>query len=80
MTNDITMTFDSIIKQCHTLDLSEETLRAMLNEDEQLAIDYTEWCETMGVTERKGFAYYYEEYIEQQGSVWDSLADHDLYN
>ena len=29
------------------------------------------------IPERKGFAYYYEEYIEQQDSIWDSLDDHD---
>ncbi len=80
MTNDITMTFDRIIKQCHTLELSEETFRVMLDEDEQLVANYTEWCETMGVTERKGFAYYYEEYFEHQDTIWDSLADHDEFN
>ena len=50
MSNDITITFDDIIK---------------------------EWCDTLGIPERKGFAYYYEEYIEQQDSIWDSLDDHD---
>lgn len=77
MTNDITITFDDIIKQYHTLDSSEEAFRVMLEADKQLEADYQEWCDTMGVSGRKGFAYYYEEYIEQQDSVWDSLDDHD---
>ncbi len=49
----------------------------MMDDDPQLEADYQEWCDTMGVSSRKGFAYYYEEYIEQQDSVWDSLDDQD---
>ena len=75
--NDITITFDDIIKQYRTLDLSEDIFRSMMAEDKQLEADYKEWCDTLGIPERKGFAYYYEEYIEQQDSIWDSLDDHD---
>ena len=76
MSNDITITFDDIIKQYRTLDLSEDIFRSMMAEDKQLEAD-KEWCDTLGIPERKGFAYYYEEYIEQQDSIWDSLDDHD---
>ena len=72
-----TITFDDIIKQYRTLDLSEDIFRSMMAEDKQLEADYKEWCDTLGIPERKGFAYYYEEYIEQQDSIWDSLDDHD---
>ena len=75
--NEITITFDDIIKQYRTLDLSEDIFRSMMAEDKQLEADYKEWCDTLGIPERKGFAYYYEEYIEQQDSIWDSLDDHD---
>lgn len=77
MSNDITIIFDDIIKQYRTLDLAEEMFRSMMEDDKQLEADYQEWCDTMGVSSRKGFAYYYEEYIEQQDSVWDSLDDQD---
>ncbi len=77
MRNDITITFDDIIKQYRTPDLAEEAFRAMMAEDPQMEDDYREWCDTTGVPERKGFAYYYEEYIEQQDSIWDSLNDND---
>lgn len=77
MSNDITIIFDDIIKQYRTLDLAEEMFRSMMEDDKQLEADYQEWCDTMGVSGRKGFAYYYEEYLEQQDSVWDSLDDHD---
>ena len=77
MSNDITITFDDIIKQYRTLDLSEDIFRSMMAEDKQLEADYKEWCDTLCIPERKGFAYYYEEYIEQQDSIWDSLDDHD---
>ena len=77
MSYDITITFDDIIKQYRTLDLSEDIFRSMMAEDKQLEADYKEWCDTLGIPERKGFAYYYEEYIEQQDSIWDSLDDHD---
>lgn len=62
MSNDITITFDDIIKQYRTLDLSEDIFRSMMAEDKQLEADYKEWCDTLGIPERKGFAYYYEEY------------------
>ena len=77
MSNDITITFDDIIKQYRTLDLSEDIFRSMMAEDKQLDADYKERCDTLGIPERKGFVYYYEEYIEQQDSIWDSLDDHD---
>ena len=77
MSNDITIIFDDIIKQYRTLELSEEIFRTMIEEDKQLDVDYQEWCDTVGVSSRKGFSYYYEEYIEQQDSVWDSLDDQD---
>ena len=77
MSNDITIIFDDIIKQYRTLDLAEEMFRSMMEDDKQLEADYQEWCDTMGVSGRKCFAYYYEEYLEQQDSVWDSLDDHD---
>lgn len=77
MSNDITIIFDDIIKQYRTLELSEEIFRTMIEEDKQLDADYQEWCDTVGVSSRKGFPYYYEEYIEQQDSVWDSLDDQD---
>ena len=77
MSNDITITFDDIIKQYRTLDLSEDIFRSMMAEDKQLEADYKEWCDTLGIPERNGFAYYYEEYIEQQDSILDSLDDHD---
>ena len=77
MNNDVTIIIDDVIKQYRTLDLSEEVFRSMMDDDPQLEADYQEWCDTMGVSSRKGFAYYYEEYIEQQDSVWDSLEDQD---
>lgn len=77
MSNDITIVFDDIIKQYRTLDLAEEMFRSMMEDDKQLEADYQEWCDTVGVSGRKGFAYYYEEYLDQQDSVWDSLEDHD---
>ena len=40
MSNDITITFDDIIKQYRTLDLSEDIFRSMMAEDKQLEADY----------------------------------------
>lgn len=42
MSNDITITFDDIIKQYRTLDLSEDIFRSMMAEDKQLEADYKE--------------------------------------
>ena len=77
MNNDVTIIIDDVIKQYRTLDLSEEVFRSMMADDPQLYADDQECCDTMGVSSRKGVAYYYEEYIEQQDSVWDSLDDQD---
>ena len=40
MSNDITITFDDIIKRYRTLDLSEDIFRSMMAEDKQLVADY----------------------------------------
>ena len=52
MSNDITITFDDIIKQYRTLDLSEDIFRSMMAEDKQLEADYKGWCDTLGIPER----------------------------
>ena len=57
MSNDITITFDDIIKQYRTLDLSEDIFRSMMAEDKQLEADYKEWCDTLVIPERKGYSY-----------------------
>ncbi len=76
--NDILEVFEHIIKQYRTLDMCEKELHLLLNEDSALRADYKEWCETMGYTERKGFAEFFQEYVDREGSVWDSLEDQDL--
>ena len=53
MSNDITITFDDIIKRYRTLDLSEDIFRSMMAEDKQLVADYKEWCDTLGIRKKR---------------------------
>ena len=49
----------------------------MMADDEELRIDYKEWCENHGYTEKHGFKEFCEEYLESQDSIWESLNDYD---
>lgn len=73
---DITDLFISIIRQSPSIDMAEAEFNRTLSDDEQLRRDYRQWCRQQGVTERRGFLDYCEEYWADRNEVWDVLTDY----
>ena len=74
---DITQIFDSLLQQYDGIDIANSEFRKMLNEDDALKEEYSEWCHAVGSSEKKGFLDYCEEYKASQDSIWDTLTDFD---
>ena len=69
----ITELFERLIKQYRELEPSLAAFKQALEEDITLQDEYTEWCDAMGYSEKKGFVEFYYEYIEHSDSIWDSI-------
>ena len=69
----ITELFETLIKQYRELEPSLAAFKQALEEDITLQDEYTEWCDAMGYSEKKGFEEFYYEYIEHSDSIWDSI-------
>ncbi len=69
----ITEFFESLIKQYREFEPSLEAFKRTLEEDITLQDEYTEWCDAMGYSEKKGFEEFYNDYIEHSNSIWDSI-------
>ena len=70
----ITELFESLIKQYRELEPSLAAFKQAREEDITLQDEYTEWCDAMGYSEKKGFVEFYYEYIEHSDSIWDSIS------
>ena len=66
MDGDIEELFESLIKKYREQDAAFDELKLMMDE-------YEEWCAAMGCSEKKGFGVFYQEYIEGDDSIWDSI-------
>ena len=75
--NDITVIFNNYLEHYGSVDIAESEFKKMLHEDPELHAMYKDWCETVGSSEKCGFADYAEEYMRSQDDVWQSLADYD---
>lgn len=70
---EITELFEVLIKKYSNIEDAQKALREQLTASERLADEYYEWCQAAGYSEKKGFAAFYEEYMEHQDSIWDSI-------
>ena len=77
MLEDITDYFVTIIKDNPTKDTAEREFARAIADDPELRATYREWCQEQGTTERRGFVEFYDEYVDGQNEVWDSLTDYD---
>lgn len=73
----ITDFFISIIRQCGSLDLAEAEFRRSLVDYPELRRAYREYCREEGVSERRGFLDFAEDYAASENEVWDALSDFD---
>ncbi len=69
--------FRDLLMQHRSIEIAQSEFRRMMEDDEELRNDYKEWCEERGYKEKHGFADFCEEYLESEGSIWESLNDYD---
>ncbi|WP_455498363.1 hypothetical protein [Coprobacter sp.] len=70
---DIEELFENLIKKYREQEAAFEELKLMLEDDEELKKSYEEWCAAMACSEKKGFGIFYQEYMERDDSIWDSI-------
>ena len=75
--NDITDIFMHIIRQYGSVDIADAEFKKMIHEDPELREQYKEWCSTVGSSEKMGFLDYFDEYLDSQESIYDTLNDYD---
>lgn len=75
--NDLNEFIQELLSHHRSIDIAESEFRRMMDDDEELRVDYKNWCEENGYTEKHGFRYYCEEYLDSQDSIWESLNDYD---
>ena len=68
---DVTEIMQAFYAKHNDLVISEKRFHETLELDKQLKELYREWCEDMGVSERKGFRNYIEN--QEQDTIWDSM-------
>ena len=74
---DITVFFTQLIEQSKSLDIAEAEFKRLLAGDADLQHEYSEWCQAVGSSERRGFRDLGEEYMESQDNIWNHLTDYD---
>lgn len=74
--NDITELFASILQEHRSMDIADDVFKKMLVDDPGLKEEYSEWCHSVGSSEKRGFLDFAEQYIAEQDSVYDSLSDY----
>ena len=77
MQTEITEFFDQLIRQSGSYDIAEAEFKRLLADDAELRSEYSEWCEMMNYTERKGFALYSQDHQDNKVSDWETLNDYD---
>lgn len=73
MDGDIEELFESLIKKYREQEAAFDELKLLMAEDDELKKSYEEWCAAMGCSEKKGFGIFYQEYMERDDSIWDSI-------
>ncbi|MCM1021541.1 MAG: hypothetical protein NC343_05015 [Muribaculum sp.] len=75
--NDITEFFHNLLSQYGSIDIANAELKKLLAEDDTLAEEYSEWCASVGSSEKMGFLDFCEELLDNQQSIYDNLSDFD---
>ena len=75
--DDITIFFTQLIEQSKSIDIADAEFNRLIAEDADLKKSYSEWCQSVGSSERYGFRDFCEEYMESQDDIWDQLRDYD---
>lgn len=70
---ELTDLFDAVIEQTGSFDIAEADFKRMVAEDADLKARYRQWCHDMGTSERRGFADYCEERLQQSHEMLEAL-------
>lgn len=71
--------FDLILSRQRSVDMAESEFRMMIAEDPALRKQYRDWCKREGLTEKTGFIYYCNNYLDREEDRWEILADEEDY-
>ena len=74
---DITEFFHNLLSQYGSIDIANSELKKLLAEDEELANEYSEWCSSVGSSEKMGFLDFCDDLLDDQQSIYDNLNDFD---
>lgn len=74
---EITDLFISILNEAPSIDMAEAEFKCRLVDDPELRRQYREYCREQGVSERRCFLDFCEEYWENRDEAWNSLSDFD---
>lgn len=77
MFEEITDFFENLIRQSGTYDIARSEFQRLVDDDDELRQQYSQWCEENGYSMRRGFDIYCEEFFNNQNSAMDSLKDYD---
>lgn len=75
--NDILDVFRHLLEQHRHLDIADSEFKKLIADDRDLRALYREWCDEQGYSEKNGFLEYGMEYLENENSCWETLADED---
>lgn len=74
---DITDFFVSLIESHGSIDVAVAEFKRLVADDSDLKAKYRQWCEEMGTSERRGFADFAEDYLDEQHSTWNIFDEYD---
>lgn len=75
--DEITDIFNQMLTQYGSIDIANSEFKKLIAEDSEIHDLYSEWCASVGSSEKMGFLDYCEEYLDNQQSIYDSLNDFD---
>ncbi len=70
---DIEELLEDLIQKYPDVEVAEEQWNALLNADEELKSNYSEWCIAKGYNEKRAFTLFYQDYVSREDNIWDSI-------
>ena len=73
--NDISDILRALLDQHVLVSDADREFAKMLAEDEELKVDYDDWCVANGYDEKTGYQDFFDEIIESRDSIWENLNE-----
>lgn len=67
----------NLIREAPSLDIAIAEFKRSIMDDDELKTAYRQWCDVEGYSERKGYAEFFQEYLDGRNEAWDSLNDYE---